>query len=104
MSTPAGENPGEDSRRAGNLPVLLLHPWWGITPAVNKWTADLATAGGQQVDGRPRHRRPSRAAPGPVRRPEPRQLPVRPEPERLRRDRRVTVSMIASPSAIRPAT
>jgi dienelactone hydrolase len=45
MSTPAGENPGEDSRRAGNLPVLLLHPWWGITPAVNKWTADLATAG-----------------------------------------------------------
>jgi carboxymethylenebutenolidase len=29
----------------GNPPVLLLHPWWGITPAVTGWASDLASAG-----------------------------------------------------------
>ncbi|MFL1429829.1 MULTISPECIES: hypothetical protein [unclassified Nocardiopsis] len=26
-------------------PVLLLHPWWGVTPAVLEWADALAAAG-----------------------------------------------------------
>ncbi|MFF4832701.1 dienelactone hydrolase family protein [Streptomyces sp. NPDC001315] len=31
------------------LPVLLLHPWWGITPAVHEWADALAGAGRRVV-------------------------------------------------------
>jgi dienelactone hydrolase len=45
MSPPAGENAVMTFGAAGSPPVLLLHPWWGITPAVTEWAADLAAVG-----------------------------------------------------------
>jgi carboxymethylenebutenolidase len=29
--------------------VLLLHPWWGVTPAVRRWAQQLASAGRRVV-------------------------------------------------------
>jgi len=45
MSPPAGQNAVRTFAAAGSPPVLLLHPWWGITPAVTEWAADLAGVG-----------------------------------------------------------
>ncbi len=45
MSTSASEDAVRTIGLAGNPPVLLLHPWWGITPAVSEWASDLANAG-----------------------------------------------------------
>ena len=33
----------------GALPVLLLHPWWGLTDAVREWADALAAAGRRVV-------------------------------------------------------
>lgn len=33
----------------GGRPVLLLHPWWGVTPAVLEWAGALAAAGRRVV-------------------------------------------------------
>jgi carboxymethylenebutenolidase len=45
MSSPADENAVRTFGAAGHPPVLPLHPWWGITPAVTEWAADLAGVG-----------------------------------------------------------
>jgi len=42
MSPTAGEDAVRTFGAAGSPPVLLLHPWWGITPAVTERAADLA--------------------------------------------------------------
>jgi carboxymethylenebutenolidase len=34
---------------AGSPGVLLLHPWWGVTPAVHWWAEQLASAGRRVV-------------------------------------------------------
>lgn len=49
MSTSAN---GDAVRRVGpqgNPPVLLLHPWWGITAAISEWADCLADAGRRVV-------------------------------------------------------
>lgn len=35
--------------RAGSPGVLLLHPWWGVTPAVRWWADQLVSAGRRVV-------------------------------------------------------
>ncbi len=34
---------------AGSPAVLLLHPWWGVTPAVHRWADQLVSAGRRVV-------------------------------------------------------
>lgn len=45
MSRSADEDAVMRIGSAGSPPVLLLHPWWGITAAVSEWADDLAGAG-----------------------------------------------------------
>jgi carboxymethylenebutenolidase len=39
MTTPTSYGPADAP------PVLLLHPWWGVTPSLVEWAQDLAGAG-----------------------------------------------------------
>jgi carboxymethylenebutenolidase len=45
MGTPAGEVAVQAVGAADGPPVLLLHSWWGITPAMHQWASDLAGVG-----------------------------------------------------------
>jgi carboxymethylenebutenolidase len=49
MSASASENTVRTVGAAGDPPVLLLHPWWGVTPAMDEWARDLASAGRRVV-------------------------------------------------------
>ncbi|CAL9389124.1 hypothetical protein SUDANB121_01227 [Nocardiopsis dassonvillei] len=47
-----GTDEGIDVTETGpeeGRPVLLLHPWWGVTPAVLEWAGALAAAGRRVV-------------------------------------------------------
>jgi carboxymethylenebutenolidase len=49
MSASASANGVRTVGAADDPPVLLLHPWWGVTPAMDEWAQDLAGAGRRVV-------------------------------------------------------
>lgn len=49
MTTPSFDGIARTYGRDGDPGVLLLHPWWGVTPAVEQWATDIAGVGRRVV-------------------------------------------------------